>query len=31
MKIMKFGGTSVGNPDRMRSIIPLIDGEEKVS
>lgn len=30
MKIMKFGGTSVGNPDRMRSIIPLIDGEEKV-
>jgi len=30
MKIMKFGGTSVGNPDRMRSIIPLITGEEKV-
>ncbi len=30
MKIMKFGGTSVGNPDRMRSIIPLINGEEKV-
>jgi aspartate kinase len=30
MKIMKFGGTSVGNPDRMRSIIPLIAGEEKV-
>lgn len=30
MKIMKFGGTSVGNADRMRSIIPLIDGEEKV-
>ena len=28
---MKFGGTSVGNPDRMRSIIPLIDGEEKVT
>ena len=27
---MKFGGTSVGNPDRMRSIIPLINGEEKV-
>ncbi len=27
---MKFGGTSVGNPDRMKSIIPLIDGEEKV-
>jgi aspartate kinase len=30
MKIMKFGGTSVGNPDRMRSIIPLINCEEKV-
>ena len=30
MKIMKFGGTSVGSPDRMKSIIPLIDGEEKV-
>ena len=30
MKIMKFGGTSVGNPDRMRSIIPLITGEGKV-
>ena len=30
MKIMKFGGTSVGNPDRMKSIIPLITGEDKV-
>jgi aspartate kinase len=30
MKIMKFGGTSVGNPDRMRTIIPLITGEENV-
>jgi aspartate kinase len=29
MKIMKFGGTSVGNPDRMRALIPLISGEEK--
>ncbi len=29
MKIMKFGGTSVGNPDRMRSIIPLINDDEK--
>jgi aspartate kinase len=28
MKIMKFGGTSVGNPDRMRALIPLIKGEE---
>jgi len=30
MKIMKFGGTSVGSPDRMRSIIPLITSEENV-
>jgi aspartate kinase len=30
MKIMKFGGTSVGKPDRMKSIIQLIDGDEKV-
>lgn len=30
MKIMKFGGTSVGTPDRMKSIIPLITGDEKV-
>jgi aspartate kinase len=31
MKIMKFGGTSVGSPDRMRSIIPLInDAESKI-
>jgi len=29
MKIMKFGGTSVGNPERMRALIPLISGEEK--
>jgi len=29
MKIMKFGGTSVGNPERMRSIIPLITGQER--
>jgi aspartate kinase len=31
MKIMKFGGTSVGNPDRMRALIPLInDCEQKI-
>ncbi|MGQ9621740.1 MAG: aspartate kinase [Bacteroidales bacterium] len=30
MKIMKFGGTSVGTPERMRSIISLIDTDEKV-
>ncbi|HZL77033.1 MAG TPA: aspartate kinase [Bacteroidales bacterium] len=28
-KIMKFGGTSVGNPDRMRALIPLIAGTER--
>jgi aspartate kinase len=31
MKILKFGGTSVGNPDRMRALIPLInDGDRKI-
>ncbi len=31
MKIMKFGGTSVGSPDRMRAMIPLItDDESKI-
>ena len=31
VKIMKFGGTSVGSPDRMRDLIPLItDSERKV-
>ena len=29
MKIMKFGGTSVGNPARMRALIPLINDDEK--
>jgi aspartate kinase len=29
MKIMKFGGTSVGNPDRMKALIPLIDDDER--
>lgn len=28
---MKFGGTSVGSPDRMKALIPLItDGEQKI-
>lgn len=28
---MKFGGTSVGNPDRMHALIPLInDGDRKI-
>jgi aspartate kinase len=31
MKIMKFGGTSVGSPDRMKALIPLIsDDEQKI-
>src|SRR5450759_27563 len=31
MKIMKFGGTSVGNPERMKALIPLIkDDEQKI-
>lgn len=31
MKIMKFGGTSVGSPQRMQSLISLInDGEPKI-
>ena len=29
MKIMKFGGTSVGSPDRMRALIPLINDNER--
>lgn len=29
MKIMKFGGTSVGDPERMRALIPLIDDDER--
>jgi aspartate kinase len=29
MKIMKFGGTSVGNSDRIRALIPLINDDEK--
>ncbi len=26
---MKFGGTSVGNSDRIRALIPLINDDEK--
>ncbi|HVN59436.1 MAG TPA: aspartate kinase [Bacteroidales bacterium] len=29
MKIMKFGGTSVGGPDRMRALVPLISDDER--
>jgi aspartate kinase len=28
-KIMKFGGTSVGSPERMKALIPLISDNEK--
>jgi aspartate kinase len=29
MKIMKFGGTSVGNPERMKALIPLINDKNR--
>jgi aspartate kinase len=29
MKIMKFGGTSVGSPVRMKALIPLINDDDK--
>jgi aspartate kinase len=29
MKILKFGGTSVGNPDRMKALIPLITDDDR--
>ena len=29
MKVFKFGGTSVGSPERFRALIPLIDDEEQ--
>jgi aspartate kinase len=29
MKIMKFGGTSVGNPERMKALVPLIKDDER--
>jgi aspartate kinase len=28
VKIMKFGGTSVGNPDRLKALIPLITDDD---
>ena len=31
MKVMKFGGTSVGSPQRMKSVVNLIaDGEQNL-
>ena len=29
VKVMKFGGTSVGNPERMKALIPLITDKDK--
>ena len=31
MKVLKFGGTSVGTPQRMKDVVKLItDGEQKI-
>ncbi len=31
MKVLKFGGTSVGSPERMKNVVKLItDGEQKI-
>ena len=31
MKVIKFGGTSVGTPQRMKDVVKLItDGEQKI-
>ncbi len=31
MKVLKFGGTSVGTPGRMKDVVKLInDGEKKI-
>src|SRR3546814_12855449 len=29
MKVLKFGGTSVGSPERIRKLISLIDTEDR--
>jgi len=29
MKVLKFGGTSVGKPERMHSVAKLISGNDK--
>ena len=29
IKILKFGGTSVGSPERMKALVPLITGPER--
>ena len=31
MKVLKFGGTSVGSPENMRAVMELVcDGEQKI-
>jgi aspartate kinase len=31
MKVLKFGGTSVGSPENMRAVMEIItDGEQKI-
>ncbi len=31
MKVLKFGGTSVGNAERMKALVPLIlNGDQKI-
>ena len=31
MKVLKFGGTSVGSPENMRAVMDLVtDGEQKI-
>jgi aspartate kinase len=31
MKVLKFGGTSVGSPENMRAVMKIIsDGEQKI-
>src|SRR5690554_6159245 len=29
MKVLKFGGSSVGSPERMKSLVKLIESEEQ--
>ena len=30
MKVLKFGGTSVGSAQRMKEVAPLPDSEQKI-
>jgi aspartate kinase len=29
MKVLKFGGTSVGSPDRMKKLLDIINPQER--